>query len=337
MIDISDKNLLEEYLIQRGIVQSGDGHSVHYCKGGVSGTVVYLDLPGKTPMIIKQALAQLKVKDTWLCDPNRMGVEYDSNRIFHDLMPDNAPEVYFYDDVNYIYGREAVPDGCAMWKSDLMSGLLDFEVARKSIETLVEVHNHCAGNQEMAERFASKAVFYDLRIDPYITFTVKKYPALQEAADRVSREMMENNISLVHGDYSPKNIMVVGRGISVLDYEVAHYGHPAFDLAFFTNHFMLKSIQFPELSGAFRTMLRYMTNIYMDKMAYMDKDVLEECTVRTLAFLMLARVDGKSPVEYMVGHAEKQQRVRDIAFALLDRKAETFDQVLAIAAEFDCV
>lgn len=332
MIDITNQEVLENYMLGRELTGPGDGHSIHYCKGGVSGTVVFIERPGKTPLIIKQALAQLKVAETWTCDPNRMGIEYDSNKIYHELMPENAPEVYFYDQENYIYGREAVPDNCEMWKADLMSGLLDFEVARKSIETLVVVHNKCARNTKVAERFADKTIFYGLRISPYIEFIVQKHPQLKDAADRVIRELMESSITLIHGDYSPKNIMVVGRGISVLDYEVAHYGHPAFDLAFFSNHFILKSIKFPAFAGAFLNMLRYMTDFYLEHMDSMDKKEFEDCTIRTLALLMIARVDGKSPVEYLAGDPDKQQIVREIAFDLLEQKADSFSKAISIIA-----
>lgn len=330
MVDIANLQELEDYLLARGYIAAGDGHAIHYCKGGVSGTVVFVERGEKTPMIVKQALAQLKTKEVWECDPNRMGIEYDSNRIYHELMPENAPEVYFYDQENYIYGREAVPDDCVMWKANLMDGLLDFEVARKSIETLVTVHNRCAGNPEIAERFADKSIFFGLRIDPYIRFTARKYPAYKDQAAWIEDRMLNSGISLVHGDYSPKNIMVIGRGISVLDYEVAHYGHPAFDLAFFANHFILKSIRFPEYAGAFIDMLRYMLSIYMDNMVYMDKREMEETTVRTLAFLMLARVDGKSPVEYLVGNEAGQQMVRDIALEIMDTNASSFSEVIAL-------
>ncbi|MBQ6427068.1 MAG: phosphotransferase [Clostridia bacterium] len=313
MIDIKDINVLEKYLAEKGLISNGSDHTITYCKGGVSGTVVYVDRVGKTPMIIKQALAQLKTKETWLCDPNRMGIEYDSNRIYHELMPENAPEVYFYDEENYIYGREAVPDDCQMWKADLMSGLLDFQVAEKSIRTLVTVHNRCAGDEAVRERFGDKEVFYNLRINPYIEFTVNKYPEWNEDARKVISLLMDSGISLVHGDYSPKNIMVTkGRGISVLDYEVAHYGHPAFDLAFFSNHFILKSIRFPEIRDAYLSMLEYMVGIYMREMTFMDRSEMENATLSVLRFLLIARIDGKSPVEYLVGDDEKQQKARNI-------------------------
>lgn len=333
MIDISSQPNLEDYLDSRDLVREEDGHCIHYCKGGVSGTVAFVDRPGRKPLIVKQALAQLKVAETWMCDPNRMKVEYESNRIYHELMPGSSPEVYFYDGENYIYGREAVPESCSMWKADLMHGLVDFEVARKAIETLAVVHNRCAGDADVARRFSDKGIFYGLRINPYIEFSVQKHPELAREADRVIREMMTRSITLVHGDYSPKNIMVLGREISVLDYEVAHYGNPAFDLAFLFNHMILKSVKFPDMEDTFLELLRYMADLYFQKLEFTDRAELEDCTVRTLALLMIARVDGKSPVEYLTGEPEKQQLVRRAASQILERKADRIAEVVRIVRE----
>lgn len=330
MIDIAQEEVLEQYLQKKLLVKSNDDHKIYYCKGGVSGTVAFVQRKEKKPLIIKQALAQLKTKDTWICDPNRMYIEYESNRIYHELMPNYAPEVYFYDQDNYIYGREAVPDGCPMWKENLMQGILDFEVARKSIEVLVEIHNECSVREDIKEKFKDKEIFYGLRISPYIDFTVGKHPEITEFAKRISQEMMESSITLVHGDYSPKNIMVIGRDISVLDYEVAHYGHPAFDMAFFSNHFILKAIKFTDYSGAYLAMLKYIVNIYFSKMNYMDKNRFESTYIRTLAMLMLARVDGKSPVEYLVGDIKKQELVRQISLQMINEKVETFNKAYKV-------
>ena len=328
MIDIADKNSLESYLLERGVIRKEEGYSLHYCKGGVSGTVAFV-YAGEKPLIVKQALGQLKVKEDWFCDPNRMGIEYRSNEIYHRLAPDCAPEVYFYDEENYIYGREAVPENCSMWKEDLLSGLLDFSVAEKTINTLSLVHNGCAGDREIAEVFADKKIFYDLRISPYIEFTAGKYPEIADFARPIVKELMENAITLVHGDFSPKNIMVMGRNVSILDYEVAHYGHPSFDLAFFSNHFVLKAVKNKYWAGAYIAMLEYMLGIYFPKVRFMPAPELEQSFVRLLSLLMLARVDGKSPAEYITLDEDKEL-IRTMAFKIIRGNLSAYRQILPL-------
>lgn len=335
MIDIADREELEQYLLKRDIVKKDESYTIKYCKGGVSGTVVLVQTKEKL-MIVKQALAQLNTKDVWFCDPNRMNIEYESNRIYHELMPENAPEVYFYDSENYIYGREAVPDGCKMWKEYLMAGKLDFTVAEKSIMTLVQIHNECSRKSDIKELFSNKEIFYGLRISPYFEFTAQKYPELKAYTEQVIKDAMEHDVTLVHGDYSPKNIMVTDNGISVLDYEVAHYGNPAFDLAFFSNHFILKSIKHNLYGKAYLEMLNYMIAIYFKQMDFMDKKKFETSFMRMLSLLMLARIDGKSPVEYLVGDEKRQQFIRDMCMRMIDEQMLVFDQFLAsMAAALD--
>ena len=320
MIDISKEQVLVDYLKARNIINEQDGYTYHYCGGGVSCTVVFL-YTGKKQMIVKQALAQLKTKEVWECDPNRMNIEYESNRIYHELMPDCAPEVYFYDPENYIYGREAVPEDWRMWKTDLLEGDLNFAEAEKVINTLVTVHNECAKREDVARIFADKDIFYYLRVSPYIEFVVKRYPQLGKLSKEVIDFLMNTSCTLIHGDFSPKNIMVNGRSVSVLDYEVAHYGHPAFDIAFFSTHFVLKAVKHKNWAGAYLTMLCDMMDIYFKKVSCMGCEQLEESYVKTWAFIILARVDGKSPAEYIT--EEDKELIRKIAFNIIN--AEDWD------------
>ena len=330
MIDIRDKNRLEVYLLERGIINREEGYSLHYCKGGVSGTVAFVNA-GAELLIIKQALRQLKVKEDWFCDPDRMGIEYRCNEIYHRLAPDCAPRVLFYDNDNYIFGREAVPENHLTWKTDLLNGLFDFSVAQKAINTLSTVHNSCANNNEIARIFANKNIFYDLRISPYIEFTVKKYPELTDFALPVINELMERTITLVHGDFSPKNIMTSGRNINIVDFEVAHYGHPSFDLAFFANHFVLKAVKNKYWAGASLSMLDYMLGIYFSKTRYMPANELEQSFVHLLSLLMLARVDGKSPAEYITLNDDKEL-IRDMAFNIIHQDINSSKEVLRLIA-----
>jgi hypothetical protein len=334
MVDISVKENLISYLKDRKIISDSVDYSVHYCTGGVSGTVVFLTI-GDEEIIVKQALSKLKVKEDWKCDPSRMYVEQLSNKIYHKIAPDNVPAVLFYDAENYIYGRVAAPEYCTMWKSDLMEGKLDFVVARKSIESLVDVHNVCSTDKEVAKEFSDKKVFYDLRIEPYIDFTVSKHPEYKEIGDRLSKSLMENSITLVHGDYSPKNIMVENNKIFILDFEVAHYGNPVFDLAFFANHFVLKSIKFPERNLAYLSMLKYMLGIYYGKMNFKGTNLISEDFVSLLGMLMLARVDGKSPVEYLVDDDEKKHLVRKIAAILMESGITDYKEAIDVIIKIE--
>jgi hypothetical protein len=322
VIDISDRNTLEAYLREKNIIRDGFPYALKYCQGGVSGTVVFVDT-GEKPMIVKQALGRLKVKEDWFCDPSRMNNEQKSNEIYHRLVPLCAPEVYFYDEENCIYGREAAPAGSITWKEDLLGGLFDFMAAEQAMSSLVEVHNRCAGDRDLENVFGNKKIFYELRISPYIEYVVQKYPGLSSFAMPVVRELMESNLTLVHGDFSPKNIMINFRKIYILDYEVAHYGHPSFDVAFFANHFVLKGVKNKAWAEAYMGMLDFMLRIYFSKVRCISPAVMEKSVIKLLALLMIARVDGKSPVEYISSDEDKEQ-IRSIAFETIESRITSY-------------
>ena len=315
MIDLAKEEILKQYLQEKKLVDTAKPWSSKYCGGGVSCTVA-LVRTGDRLIILKQALEKLKVKEEWLCDPNRMYIEYRSNEIYHELVPDCAPAVFYYDPENYIYARDAVPEEWRMWKADLLQGVLNYNAADQAIRTLCTVHNECAKSQEVAEEFADKSIFYNLRVSPYIEFVTGRYLWLKEAADEVIHLVMDSAITLVHGDFSPKNIMTDGNTIKVLDYEVAHYGHPAFDLAFFSTHFILKAVKNRSLAPAYLTMLRNMLRVYFTGIECMDPDELEQAYLRVLPFIVLARVDGKSPAEYIRSEEDKAI-LRQIGFTLV--------------------
>ena len=328
MLDMADTKTLENYLLGRGVIDAATGYSITYCKGGVSCIVAFVRA-GEKELIIKQALAQLQVKETWLCDPNRMHIEYECNALYHRLAPDMAPAVCFYDDEHYIMGREAVPERCPMWKAQLLSGLLDFSVAEKVIRALAAVHAACAHDPEVARLFGNKDIFYGLRVSPYIEFTLGKYGQLKDFASPLVEELMGPGITLVHGDFSPKNIMIDDRNVRILDFEVAHYGHPAFDLAFFSVLFLCKSVKHKAWAAAYRNLLAFMLDTYFDNVAYMNNVALEASFVRLLALMLLARVDGKSPAEYITEEVDRE-RLRAMAFAIIDSRITTRAELFAM-------
>ena len=325
MLDIENREVLISYLTGKGVVSEQEGYKLEYCKGGVSCIAALIEKAGKT-MLVKQGRPKLAVKEEWLADPARMKIEARANEVYNRYVPESVPAVIFYDDENYIMLREAAPADCTMWKTDLLNGVLDFEVAKKTMEALVTVHNKCYNDDEIAGIFADDTIFYQLRISPYIEFVLGKYPELSEFGSQLIKRLKERKHTLVHADYSPKNILVLkNRDICILDYEISHYGDPVFDVAFFTNHIVLKSAHLRKWSAAFLNMLMYMTDTYFGSMTYDDPKTVEADCLKILAMMMIARIDGKSPVEYITEEKTKQL-VRDMAFKLFKSDIENYHE-----------
>ena len=328
MIDIAKKEELVRFLLDRKLIEDAAGTKIKYFGGGVSGTVAMAETKDSC-FIIKQALASLKVKADWRCDESRMKIEYDAQDLYSRIIPDYVPKPICFDGENYIMVRHAAPDRCVMWKTELLEGLLDFRIARKAAEALRNIHNRTAGDPGVMEAFSDAQFFYGLRISPYIEYVVEKYPELGGKAGKVIDMLMTGKMALIHGDYSPKNIMTDGTDMYLLDLEVSYYGHPSFDMAFFANHFLLKSVKNRQWADAYLNMLRFMKDIYFGGISFTDARLLEKQVCDVLGFLFLARVDGKSPVEYLTEEADKEL-VRRTAFTMIERQPETLEEMTAL-------
>jgi tRNA A-37 threonylcarbamoyl transferase component Bud32 len=328
MIDISDNSQLKLYLAGKNLFPDCGNLRFHLFPGGVSGNVV-LASDGETSLIVKQALPKLKVKENWECDPGRMLMEHRALEVYARITPENVPRPVFYDMDNHIMVREAAPEDCSNWKEDLLSGRLDFQIARKTTQALVRVHNMAASDEEIRGAFRDNKVFYDLRVNPYIEWVVaEKYPELKKKAAPVIDMLMNKKITLVHGDYSPKNILVSGRNIFILDMEVAHTGHPAFDLAFFFTMFVCKSVKNKLWADSYLNMLAYMYDLYFQEVTCMNPDTLRRDTLITLAFIILARVDGKSPAEYITSEDDKNL-IRQFSCNEINRPSSSLAEMIS--------
>lgn len=325
MIDISVEEELIAYLKERKLINNEIGCNIEYCKGGVSGTVALINDKDNL-MLIKQALNRLKVQEEWISNPIRAKIEYDCNNILYSIIPEYILRPYFFDELNNIFCREAAPVNFRMWKNDLINGKLDFQIATKYIDSISRIHNICADDNNVKQTFKNIDIFNELRLCPYIEFTVKKHPKYKEFANKVLIELREEKITLVHGDYSPKNVMIYGNKMYIMDFEVAHYGNPAFDLAFLSNHFILKAIKMKRFAESFLNMYEYCIQRYFDNVNYMDKNKLENCFIRTLCLMLIARVDGKSPVEYITNENDKEI-IRKIGFEIINQELFTYKEM----------
>ncbi|HZA66352.1 MAG TPA: phosphotransferase, partial [Geminicoccaceae bacterium] len=190
----------------------------------------------------------------------------------------------------------------------------------------VRIHAATADDPEVAAQFATDRIFYDIRLEPYLIASARAHPDRAAALEALAEATARTKRSLVHGDVSPKNILIGPRGPVFLDAECAWYGDPAFDLAFCLNHLLLKCLWTRRAAPGFLACFDRLTRSYLGGVSWEAPAALETRTARLLPGLMLARVDGKSPVEYLTDQAEKD-RVRRVARALLAAPVERLGEV----------
>jgi aminoglycoside phosphotransferase (APT) family kinase protein len=137
----------------------------------------------------------------------------------------------------------------------------------------------------------------------------------------------QTQLVLVHGDISPKNILCGAHGPVFLDAECAWYGDPAFDLAFCLNHLLLKAVLMPQHASVLAQSYQQMVSAYMPAVNWENASAFEQRAAQLVPALLLARVDGKSPVEYLTSPAQHTV-VRRTAVQGLQNPTLYLDQVL---------
>ncbi|MFQ6030527.1 MAG: phosphotransferase family protein, partial [Dehalococcoidia bacterium] len=245
------KDSAVDYLVSQGLVTASRVCSVELLGWGVSNTLVKVCLRDDC-LVIKQSLAQLRVAGEWFADRDRIDRERACIEVLSGILsPRSVPQVRHADPDNYLFVMSCAPEGGVNWKEQLLGGEVDREVAHRVGEVLGQVHSRTSGDLRVRDEFIDDQPFIQLRIDPYHRRTAQAHPDLAELIHREARHMLEVKEVLVHGDYSPKNIIVTSGEVFLLDFEVVHYGNPVFDLAFMLSHLFLKSIHLPDRQSHF--------------------------------------------------------------------------------------
>ena len=166
-------------------------------------------------------------------------------------------------------------------------------------EVLGRIHRATALDATASRRFANDANFFALRLEPYLIETARVHPDLAKRLIALVHLTQNTNLALVHGDVSPKNIMIGPEGPVLLDAECAWYGDPAFDLAFLLNHAILKAAHLPPRQRQLRALYERIVSTYLPYITWESSGDFEARCAQLLPALLLARIDGKSPVEYL--------------------------------------
>ena len=280
-------------LRRAGLAGAAETPHARALSGGVSSDIWRVEL-ARGPICVKRALPRLRVMQLWEAPIERNRYERLWMEAARLAAPGSAPQILANDDAAGLFAMQCID--APLWKEELRQGRADPGFAAQVGGTLGRIHAATAGREDVAQRFATDAIFYAIRLEPYLVATGKKHPDLQPEFKRLVEETSRGHIALVHGDVSPKNILVGARGPVFLDAECAWYGDPAFDLAFCLNHLLLKCVWVPRAQARFLECFEALAKSYLQKFS---PGHLEERTASLLPALLLARVDGKSPVEYL--------------------------------------
>ena len=296
-------------IAQLGLGQGQTLRQMAQLNGGVSSDIWRIDFEDHS-ICAKRALAKLKVAADWHAPLSRNAYEYAWYEVMSPLFPQAVPRMLGRDEASGMFFMSYLDaDTHPVWKAQLLQGHISPGFAKQVGQTLGHMHAATAHNAKLAQRFQSDAEFHALRLDPYLLATAQRHPALAPRLHALYQQTANAHMALVHGDISPKNILMGPQGPVFLDAECAWYGDPAFDVAFCLNHLLLKAVHMPQHQGLLADSFTQLSQAYLNQVNWEPVAVFEQRAAQLLPALLLARVDGKSPVEYLTStHAQDQAR-----------------------------
>jgi 5-methylthioribose kinase len=330
MIELTADNAAD-YLRQRGWIGDGPA-SIELLGGGVSNAVLRVETPDRL-FVLKQSRPQLRTRDAWFSDLERVYREQEVMQALAPLLPpQTVPEVLFVDRANYVFVMTHAPRGAKVWKQQLLAGDIDFALGEHVGRILGRIHEFTARNPHLVEPFAERNVFVQLRVDPFYRRIQERRPEVADAVQPLIDRLMTAREALCHGDYSPKNILTHEHGFTLVDYETAHLGDPTMDLGFCLSHLMLKAIKRSHARHRHFELTRRFWQGYAAETMFLSQTELQRRGIEHCGVCLLARIDGTSPVDYLP-EEDKREAVRWLGRHLLLKGPCYWDKVLDIAEE----
>ena len=329
-MDIEQPGVLIAYLKDSQHIPAHEEPATRVLSGGVSNRTVLVERPAGESWVIKQALAKLRVPVDWFSSPERIQREALGLRWLAQLAPpETIPPLIFEDQAHHLLAMQAVPQPHANWKTLLLAGQLESEHVAQFGRLLATIHRRAYKRREtLASIFADCSFFESLRLEPYYSYTAGQTPAAAPFLQALIAETRACRLTLVHGDYSPKNILVYRDRLILLDHEVIHFGDPAFDLGFSLTHLLSKAHHLPHQREAFAAAAGHYWQVYRQTLGDLAwAGALEARAVRHTLACLLARVAGRSRLEYL--SSEEKARQGEAVLALLPAPPATIAGLIA--------
>ncbi len=296
---------------------------------GVSNVVLRITTSERT-FVLKQSRPQLRTRDTWLSDINRIYREQEVMQVLYPLLPEpTVPKVLFTDRDNYAFAMSHAPAGSRVWKETLLAGQIDLVIGERGGRILGLMHEATARDTKLVRDFADHTVFVQLRVKPFYRRIQERRPEVAAAVEPIIQRMLSLKEALCHGDYSPKNMLTHERGFTLVDYETAHFGDPTMDLGFFLSHLILKAAKNNSLRQRYYDLTRAFWRGYAEVVRFRSAESLREHGIVHFAACVLARIDGTSPVDYLP-EEPKREIVRHLGRRILFERPRNWEEVLEL-------
>jgi enolase len=315
-----------DFLVRAGLAAADQTPHLEPLAGGVSSDIWVVRTPSRV-FCVKRALPRLRVSAEWRADITRNAAEVAWLKHVAQINRDLVPTVLASDRALGAFAMEFLPPAdYQSWKTRLARGVVDARTAADVGRQLASIHSAFAKMPSAPVEFDTGPAFHSLRLEPYLLATARVHPGVASALEELSHDTAHTKLTVVHGDISPKNILLGPRGPVFLDAECAWFGDPAFDLAFCLNHLLLKTMWVPMAEVELLESFGALASSYLAGADWEPAADVERRAARLLPGLLLARIDGKSPVEYLTDDVQKET-VRQAALSMLKNPVGSLDSL----------
>lgn len=298
---------LSKIMTKLNLKKHSEPFEIHRLKGGISSKVWIIRMHSGKEIIAKQPLFRLDIQEDWFVDKKRNQFEALFLRYAYDLMPNRFPKLIGHDLESYTLFLEYYPaPDYTIWRNDLLGGKINHEVGIEVANAISRLHEAFSLDEDTRYLFNSRSIFLEGRIDPYFDCIAKKHPTIAKDIAHLRRETMCAEAVVIHGDVSPKNILVKNSQVIIIDAEGACIGDAAFDPSFMLAHLLLKSLLDPKnIESYIRVCMEFHSN-YIKGVTWEEKDKLEQRIIKLIGLFLIARIDGKGPAPYIKDHKIKE-------------------------------
>ena len=329
MTNIENPLELKAYLLKLGKIAASETIEMKLLNGGVSNRAVLVKRATGNDWVLKQALEKLRVQRDWFSNPERIHREAAGMRYLYQFAPENITPFIFEDKTEHILAMQAVAEPHENWKLMLLRKEIKAQHVQQFAELLALIHRQSFMFQEAKDLFAERSYFETLRLEPYYLYTASQLPEAAEFLEQLVEATRQRLLTLVHGDYSPKNVLVHQDKLILLDHEVIHFGDPAFDIGFALTHLLSKAHHLKDARNHFMEMALYFWHVYAES----SKDLaffktLETFAIRHTLACLLARVQGLSPLEYLSQNEQMAQTKQ--ALKLMQKEPKSMQELITL-------